>query len=241
MPIPSSADAIQPKPCFAAADCHGPGSASGLDSVGDEYYRHMKVDINWLLENNPCLISFRAKETKRLCLKCTFCEQYETVAVKNSRNGRCLIACGVRADDKGRLKTVIDHLKSEVHAAVLEHKEAEEHFARQSDKHPWLHCWKKHRSEKVNFLIGLCVDVYNDSMYETLAANSCPARSLAQLHAAAVSRDMDAPFVPFKPTSDQLHYRTPVFYHQMLEVVASLEMERVRMFGKDCLAYSVII
>jgi hypothetical protein len=125
----------------------------------------MKVELSWLLEKHAFLKFSKLQEGKRShkFVQCLLCAEYESVAVENSKNGRCPLANGVRADDKERIKTVIDHLLSQSHAAVVKHKDLEEKYKKQSDKHPWLSLLKKQRAEKVDFLIKLCVDVYNDS------------------------------------------------------------------------------
>jgi len=79
-------------------------------------------------------------------------------------------------------------------------------------------------------------------MAETLAANSWPSRSLAQLHASRISRDMDSPFEPCKPSSEDLHYRTPIIvYSEMLRIIASQDYQAVVSRVNKCLVYSILI
>lgn len=128
---------------------------------------------------------------------------------------------------------------SEAHAAVSEHHRLETLYNAQSDKYPWVSALKKQRVTVVDHLIKLCVDVYNDSLYETLTAHNWPARSLAVLHAAHVSRDMDATFVPYEPSGADLHYRDPVIYREMLDVITNTECEALHEQIKSSLVFAI--
>ena len=78
-------------------------------------------------------------------------------------------------------------------------------------------------------------------MCETLAANNWPARSLTQLHADKLASNIDA-FVPYKPSTEDLHYRTPIFYRQMLSIISShLNETTIIDQLKTCLVFSVVI
>ena len=88
-------------------------------------------------------------------------------------------------------------------------------------------------------MIKLSIDVYNDSLYETLTAHNWPARSLAQLHVATVSRDMDVPFVSYSPSASDLHYRDPLVYREMLEVVGDMQKQSLREELKSAIAFAI--
>jgi len=78
-------------------------------------------------------------------------------------------------------------------------------------------------------------------MAETLAANSWSSRSLAQLHASRIPRDMDSPFEPCKPSSEDLHYHTPIVYREMLRIISSQEYQAVVSHVSKCFVYSIAI
>ena len=82
------------------------------------------------------------------------------------------------------------------------------------------------------YLVRLTIDIYNDSLMLTLSAWNWPSRSLAHMKAdhvlAAVSDESwDIHLQPFVPPNSALHYRDPVVYHDTLDVVASLEYEKL--------------
>ena len=158
----------------------------------DCFYRGMKLNLSELCKLNSSLKQYVLNTGNRSYryVKCELCEKYEHVARKHSKNGTCPLASGIRADERKRIEMVIDHLFSQCHSAVTEHQRLEKLYDMQSEKHPWISILKNQRAGVVDHLIRLCIDVYNDSLYETLAAHNWPARSLAQLHAATVSRDM---------------------------------------------------
>lgn len=133
-------------------------------------------------------------------------------------------------EGKQKLERVVDHITSKAHKAASMAMENSRLWELQSDKHPWVKTLKKHRSETVNHLIALCFDVYNDSLLETPTARTWPARSLAALRAQSVqaqlAKDWEANIDSFQPPSMALHYRDPVVYAEMLEIVGSLEMKK---------------
>ncbi len=73
----------------------------------------------------------------------------------------------------------------------------------------------------------MAVDVYNDSKNLKLAAWSWPSRSLAGLHAEQqlklYGQEETGSFSPFQPTSAELHYRDPVHYAEMLNILGKSE------------------
>ncbi len=109
------------------------------------------------------------------------------------------MAHGVRGDSSEKIKQVIVHFYSRAHLEAMRHEHLEIQWLTQTTDHPWLPCIKKHRTEKIQFLIRLDVDVYNDSLIGTLSAHSWPSRSLSQMHsdrllADMASTDMSTPF-----------------------------------------------
>lgn len=91
---------------------------------------------------------------------------------------------------------------------------------------------KKHDFQMISTLIKLTVDVYNDSMIKTLSPWSWPSRSLAHQHAENLvahftDHGLDYNFMPFSPGEGSLQYKNPIMYSEMLEIVASLETEKL--------------
>lgn len=232
-----------------------PSMTASFESGGTtitEWYRGMKVNKNWLVENNPCLQIFVSKvgNRNRPMMKCIMCESHEHEARKYSANGSVPMAIGVAIYNNERLKRVIDHIKSRSHLAAVALHVKEEQWKIQSNKHPWVHCLKKHRADVIDVLIRLAVDVYNDSILETPTARSWPARSLAQMHGNYLCEyftqyGWEAPFKSFdfidKGSSGLYHYRDPVKYHEMLEIIASLEIKKIGEQLQKCISFSVQI
>ena len=107
-------------------------------------------------------------------------------------------------------------------------------------------CFISVKAPLISNLIRMAIDVYNDSMIKTLSACSWPSRCLAQQHAekqVSQYRDngLDCPFTPFEPSDGSLRYKNPTYYSEMLNVVSSLEQERVTTFLKqaDCFSLQV--
>lgn len=201
-----------------------------------EWYKGMKLDLKWLLENNPCLKQYVVQDNtrSRKHVICSKCEEYVKIAKSHSANGFVPIASvnGIRADSKECLSRIIDHLLSQIHKEVLEYEKMELQWKSGSAKHPWLNCLKKNSTKVINFLIKLAFDVYTDSLLETCSAYSWPARSLTQLAASrfiSVITDtgLDSEVAPFTPALSDLHYRDPVHYAEMLECIARVEERKL--------------
>ena len=207
----------------------------------ESFYHGEKLNLSELCKQHSCLKQYVLKSGGRnhRYVKCEICEQYVNIAIKNSKNGTCPLASGIRADERKRLELVRDHLHSQCHSAVVEHMRLEKLYEQQSKKHPWINTLKKHQAAVIDHLIKLSIDVYNDSLYETLTAHNWPARSLAQLHAATVTRDMDAPFVSYSPSASDLHYRDPLVYQEMLEVVGDMQKQSLREELKSAIAFAI--
>ena len=85
------------------------------------------------------------------------------------------------------------------------------------------------------------MDVYNDSLFETLTAWSWPARSLASMHAQRVlALEADhQPFIPLTTRSATLLYRTPDACKEMLGIIGTMERDRLGERLHKCLIYSI--
>ena len=105
---------------------------------------------------------------------------------------------------------------------------------------------KKCKAETSEFLLCLTVDVYNDCRMEMLSARNWPSRSLAVEHSNNLLRvfqnkGWDADFVSFNQPGSLYHYRNPVTYAEMRDIIGQHEMEKTAELLKDCLCYSVQI
>lgn len=84
----------------------------------------MPLEITKLAKIYPCLKIFndkdQSKNRSRRYIKCTLCEKHIVEAKKLSKNGKCPIADGIRADDTKKVKTVIDHLISKSPKQIVE-------------------------------------------------------------------------------------------------------------------------
>ena len=170
---------------------------------------------------------------KRQLAKSNVCSQFEEQAKRRSRHGVVYIAHGVRCDMEEKLKNIIDHLHSEIHQAALDARKYKELCDRQDQNHPLVRILKKQEQTTVGNLIKLAIDVYNDSKLLTPSAWSWPARALATAHADQLISSMNenglqGPFIPFEPSSTDLHYRDPNIYKEMLTTITELEKEKLK-------------
>ena len=85
------------------------------------------------------------------------------------------------------------------------------------------------------------VDVYNDSKLLSPAAWPWPSRYLAQLHAVQDlwNNDEEAAFSQFKPVAEDLHYRDPVHYAEMLHIEADIDRKKLKEELQNCLRFAV--
>ena len=132
-----------------------------------------------------------------------------------------------------KLKNIINHLHSEIHQAALDAKKYKELWDRQDQNHPLVRVLKKQEQTTVENLMKLAIDVYNDSKLLTPSAWSWPARALATAHADQLISSMNenglqGPFIPFEPSSTDLHYRDPNIYKEMLTTIAELEKQKLK-------------
>jgi hypothetical protein len=212
-----------------------------VQSSHRELYKGMPLDISALCRASPCLKPYTVKEggRNRRYVKCTVCEEQVETAKKHSRNASCPIATGIRADDVLRVQSVIDHLLSKAHSACLEATRLQELYRAKNVSHPWLKLCSSVKVDTLKMLTELAVDVYNDSLYKTLTAHNWPARSLAAMHAQQICLDFSEPFAPFSPSASEFHYRDPVYYAEMLDVVGHLEKEKMLTTVKKAVAVSI--
>ena len=140
----------------------------------------------------------------------------------------------------------LDHLQSSAHEEAIRLQENDEAWRSMSDSQPWARVMKKSKAETLNSLIHLTVDAYNDAQVETISARSWPSRFLAGEHRNHLVRlfskeGWDSNFVPCNQPASLYHYRDPVTYGEMQEIIGKLEMKHVADCLKDCLCYSVQI
>ena len=216
------------------------------DSV--DWYKGMKLDINWLLEAENCLVLKKElkDQRKRPIVTCLLCNKYELQARKLTTNRQLPIAYGVRVDGKDRLKHVVDYLLSPAHEEVIRLNDCDKAWSDMSDCHLWVRVFTKWNDEKLQCLVRIAVDAYNDSQVETISARSWPSRSLSVEHSNHVLRQFESEgwgtdFVPFDPPASTYHYRDPVIYAELRNIIGRLEMKKVAQLLKDCLCYSVQI
>lgn len=205
------------------------------NSEADELFHGQRLNLKWLLANNQCLRADPSKDDKgkmRQWVYCSTCHDFEDEARKFSKTGTVPMASGVRIEGKEKMKRLILHIESVPHRQALAAKKASEMWKTQSVNHPWIAMLRKHDVAVVNLLIKLAIDVYNDSLMETLPAWNWPSRSLAHMKAdhvlaSVADNGWDVNLEPFMPPNSALHYRDPVTYRDMLDVVASLELEKL--------------
>lgn len=179
-------------------------------------------------------------------MKCLVCNQFEMQVKRYTSNGRIPVAQGIRADGKDRLRSVVDYLCSAAHEEALQLKQLDDAWNNMSDAHPWVRIVKKCKAETLEFLLKLAVDVYNDCRVETLSAWSWASRSLSGDHSNNLlnrfrEHGWDTEFVPFNETGSCYHYRDPMTYAEMREIISEHEMKGVADLLKECVCYSVPI
>ena len=166
---------------------------------------------------------------QRPVMTCLVCNKYEYEVRKLASNGRIPVAGGIRVDGKNRLKLIVDHLLSPAHEEELRLKQHDEMWSSNSDSHPWVKLMKKCTTETLEFLVRMAVDAYNDCQVETL---SWPSRSLESEHSNNLvrifrSEGWDTEFVPFNTLGSLYHYRDPVTFAEMRDIIAQLEIKKI--------------
>ncbi len=90
------------------------------DSTSNDWYKGMKLDIDWLLDAAKCLVLKKEikDQRKRPTVTCLLCNKYELQVRKMTSNCQLPIAT-VRVDGKDRLKYLVDHLVSPAHEEAV--------------------------------------------------------------------------------------------------------------------------
>jgi hypothetical protein len=144
-----------------------------LDENTSFSYSGQKLSLQSLISKYDCLHVIGEKDQKnkfRKWVHCTVCKEFESAARRHSRTGLVPMATGIRVDGQEKIKRIVDHLNSKPHQSALQAKQLQEMWKKQSVNHPWVKTLSKHDSSVINFLICLAIDVYNDSLMETLPA-----------------------------------------------------------------------
>lgn len=162
-------------------------------------------------------------------MSCNVCSEFNDVAQKASGNNQPVpyaSKCGVRTEGKEGARRLVQHIEGRAHVAALESKSLRESFSRQSDSHPWLNIVKKHRSHEVGKLIRMAMDIYNDTMSETVSGYSWPSRNLTNERSSQLvnlfSNDWNTTVHPFVPTGMDMHYTNTDSYYEMLACIAEV-------------------
>ena len=147
---------------------------------------------------------------------------------------------------KSVLMRIIDHLDSQMHKEALRQDGLEKSWASMSNHHPWARILNKTNWDTKRFLVCLAIDVYYDSLVETLSARSWPSRSLSSVYANNMlekfeEKGWDTADTSFNPSTSMCHYRSPIIYAEMLEVIADIQRRNVFVVLHDSLCYSVQI
>jgi len=223
-------------------------NAKQQDEFGTHWYKGKKLDLNWLIMSESCLeVRYERKDKRqRPIMKCLVCNQLEMHVRRFTVNGRIPVAQGIRVDGKDRLRLIVDHLCSAAHEEALRLKKLDDAWKDMSDAHPWVRIVKKCKAETLQLLLKLAVDVYNDCRVETVSAWSWASRSLSGDHSnnlLHIFRDngWDADFVPYNQPGSAYHYRDPMTYAEMREIISEHEMKKVADLLKECVCYSVQI
>ena len=74
---------------------------------------------------------------------------------------RIPVASGVLVDGKDRLRLIVDHLLSPAHKEALELEQLDEAWRNSSHSHPWVKVMKQCKTQTLEFLLRMAVDVYN--------------------------------------------------------------------------------
>lgn len=140
-----------------------------------------KLSVEWFLKNyGECLSLTRSKidGKTRPFLHCNVCKEFENVAKSTSKNGSVHIANGMRVDSQEKLQRVMTHLNGKSHNDALLAKKNHELWINQSEDHVWRKYLNVQYRELVELLLRMAMDIYNDSLHDTLPAWNWATRSL---------------------------------------------------------------
>ena len=179
-------------------------------------------------------------------MKCCLCAEFEDEAKRFSANGRVYIAQGVRCDGKKKNSNVINHLLGPSHKAAQEQKKLSKLWNAKDKRHPFINLTTRSSPTVLKTLTEMAIEVYNDSKSLTSAWSSAwswPSRSLANLHAqqqfkSLVDSDSMQSVTPFKPSAEELHYRDPMHYTEMLEIIGDTERKNLREELQNCICFA---
>ena len=125
----------------------------------------------------------------------------------------------------------------------MERKRIEALWGSRNERHPWIKVLKATNPVVVRTLFKLAVDAYHDSKNLTLAAWSWPGRSLAAMHAEQqyneYCHEETKTFTSFKPSPAEIHYRDPIHYAEMLDIIGKVEREYLAKDLKDCICLAI--
>ena len=117
---------------------------------------------------------------------CTICRDFEAVAKAHFKNGIVPMASGIKVDSQEKLQRVVTHIEAKGHEAAANAKIQHDLWNLRSEGHTWRKFLNNENKELINVLIKLAVDVYNDSLHDTLPAYNWASRSLAQIRAVEI-------------------------------------------------------
>ena len=94
-------------------------------------------------------------------------------------------------------------------------------------------------------IVCLAVDVYNDSLVETLSARSWSSRSLSSMYANNVlekfeDKGRDTADTSFNSFTSMCHYRSPIIYAEMLEVIADVQRRLMSFMTASATLYKLM-
>ena len=207
----------------------------------------MSLDRLMLMHENTFVKRLeKDKLHSRIIIKCLICEKYDDAARMSSGNKKTVpYANGVRTEGRTGTMRLIDHLLGNPHSAALNAKKLHEQFISQNDKHPWLSILKTHRDEVVQCLIRLAMDVYNNTLCETVSGYSWPSRSLTSDFGNKLVRqfaeEWDSEFQSFEPSGYLLQYRSPEAYYEMLTCIAEDLKSKIYSELEDCDVFGIRI
>lgn len=114
-------------------------------------------------------------------IHCTICRDFEAVAKSHAKNGTVAISSGIRVDNQEKLQRVVDHIEGKSHVEAANAKIQHDLWNLRSESHVWRKFLNDENRELINSLIKLAMDVYNDSLHDTIPAYNWAARSLTQI------------------------------------------------------------
>lgn len=136
-----------------------------------------------MIANFEFLVLTKKKESGKMrpFIHCEICRDFEAVAKSHAKNGTVAISSGVRVDNQEKLQRVVDHIEGKSHVEAAKAKVQRDLWNLRSESHVWRKFLNDENRELINSLIKLAMDVYNDSLHDTIPAYNWAARSLSQI------------------------------------------------------------